>query len=143
MSLSIQNVYRFFLMALLFNAIGLGLELYFIEHFENTKQWIPIVALLVSMLAFIMIFLLDNPIILRFYIVVMGILIAAGLLGIYFHLEENYEFAMEMYPSANTNKLIKETLEGATPALAPGSLTGLGLFGLVYYLIKRKNLTNQ
>jgi hypothetical protein len=37
-----------------------------------------------------------------------------------------------MYPSLGGVQLVRETLTGATPVLAPGSMTLLGLVGLAH-----------
>lgn len=57
-----------------------------------------------------------------------------GLLGCYLHIQGNMEFELEMYPSMGFSELIVESLMGATPSLAPGIMTGLGLFGLIAVL---------
>jgi hypothetical protein len=41
-------------------------------------------------------------------------------------------FELEMNPSAGGTQLVWESLSGAMPALAPGTLFQLGLVGLLY-----------
>jgi hypothetical protein len=48
--------------------------------------------------------------------------------GLHYH--GNEEFELEMYPSLSGMQLVSETLTGATPVLAPGSMALLGVVGL-------------
>jgi len=59
----------------------------------------------------------------------MVIYIVSGGLGIYFHIRSNVEFELEMYPSMGGWELVRESLTGALPALAPGTMIYLGLLG--------------
>jgi hypothetical protein len=63
---------------------------------------------------------------------VMAMFVASGALGIYLHYRGNVEFELEMYPDRRSFELFRETMAGATPALAPGTMVLLGLIGLVY-----------
>lgn len=58
--------------------------------------------------------------------------VAAGLLGLYYHYTGNSEFELEMRPSMEGFELVWESLKGATPALAPGTLVQFGLLGLLH-----------
>ena len=61
---------------------------------------------------------------------------SAGL-GIFFHLKGNVEFELEMYPNMGGLKLIWESLKGATPALAPGTMLACGMIGLLYLRVSK------
>jgi hypothetical protein len=51
------------------------------------------------------------------------ILIAlCSLIGLYEHTANNLAFEMEIQPHASTGELIKATLEGGIPVMAPGIL---------------------
>jgi hypothetical protein len=54
------------------------------------------------------------------------------MIGMGLHQSANAEFEQEMDPSLTGMKLFRESLSGATPALAPGTMIQLGLIGLVY-----------
>jgi hypothetical protein len=54
------------------------------------------------------------------------------LVGLYLHYRGNVEFALERDPSLSGARLLWKALRGATPALAPGALSQLGLLGLLY-----------
>jgi len=53
-------------------------------------------------------------------------------LGLVLHFKGNMEWALERNPDLGGANLIWKSLTGATPALAPGALTQLGLLGLVW-----------
>jgi hypothetical protein len=58
--------------------------------------------------------------------------VVAGAVGVYLHLDGNYEWALERNSSMRGGELAWEILSGATPALAPGALAQLGLLGLAF-----------
>jgi hypothetical protein len=57
--------------------------------------------------------------------------VLAGLVGIFLHIRSNVEFELELRPGVGGWPLVIETLRGAIPALAPGSMAQLGLLGLL------------
>ena len=65
--------------------------------------------------------------------------IVSGGLGVWFHLKANFEFEMELHPSLEGWELLKESLSGAIPALAPGSMVALGLVGHLFTLSTSNN----
>ena len=102
MNLSIRQL----LLALVFiGIVGLEIELALLRHAESFSQWIPHVVL---------------------------IFLIVGVLGVYLHYRGNVEFALERDPSLTGARLLWKSLRGATPALAPGALSQLGLLGLLY-----------
>lgn len=44
----------------------------------------------------------------------------------------NVEFELEMYPDLSGWKLFRDSMMGATPALAPGAMVQIGLVGLAW-----------
>jgi hypothetical protein len=60
----------------------------------------------------------------------MAAFVASGLLGVGLHFQANQEFELEMYPQMAGIELLEETLTGALPVLAPGTMILLGLVGL-------------
>jgi hypothetical protein len=63
---------------------------------------------------------------------VMVLSVASGAIGVGLHYKGNTEFEREMYPSIEGFELFSKSMTGATPALAPGTMTLLGLIGLIY-----------
>jgi hypothetical protein len=124
---------RKLLLALTFiGIVGLEVELALLRHAESFSQWIPHIVLLIGLVSTIAVYFRPARTTLRVFQAVMLVFLIVGVLGIYFHLHGNLEFALERDPSLSGGRLIWKILRGATPALAPGALAQLGLLGLVY-----------
>jgi hypothetical protein len=112
--------------------VGLEIELALLRHAESFTQWIPHIVLLIGLASTVAVYFRPGRRTLRIFQAVMLVFLIVGLLGIYYHLRGNMEFALERDPSLSGTRLIWKILRGATPALAPGALAQLGLLGLVY-----------
>ena len=111
---------------------GLEIELALLRHAESFSQWIPHVVLMVGLLSTVAVFLRPGGAALRFFQAVMWVFLVVGVAGVFLHFRGNVEFAMERDPSLSGVRLVWKALRGATPALAPGALSQLGLLGLIY-----------
>ena len=126
-------VLRRLLLALVaIGAAGLVAELLLLEHFESALQWTPLLVLAVTLVATGVIWRRPSPGSVRFFQVAMLLCIAAGLVGLFLHYRGNVEFELEREPMLGGLALFWEAVRGATPTLAPGAMTQLGLLGLVY-----------
>ena len=124
---------RKLVLALVFiGIVGLEIELALLRHAESFSQWIPHIVLIIGLISTVAVFIWPGVKSLRAFQAMMWIFIAVGLLGLYFHYKGNVEFALERYPSLSGLRLVWKALRGATPALAPGALSQLGLLGLIY-----------
>lgn len=56
----------------------------------------------------------------------------SGFIGIYFHLQANWEFETELHPGQDLITNFTESMSGALPALAPGSMVVFALIGYIY-----------
>jgi hypothetical protein len=112
--------------------VGLLAELYLLEHTESVQQWIPMVSLLAGLAAGLVVAARPTAGGLKAFRIVMAVFVAAGLLGLWFHLRGNMEFETERNSSLSGLALFWESLRGATPTLAPGAIFQLGLLGLAY-----------
>jgi hypothetical protein len=122
---------RRILLAIYFvGALGLGAELFLLEHFEDVWQWVPLVLLGAGVLAGLAVALRPGRALVLAFRALMVLFVAAGAVGAYLHLRGNVEFELESDPALRGAALIWESLKGATPALAPGALAQLGLVGL-------------
>ena len=121
---------RFLLLTLMGGIGGMGLELLFIGHVEDRLQLVPVVLLPSGLIALVWHTLRPSRASARGVRLLMALFVASGLLGVGLHYRGNHEFELEMYPSMAGMELVRETLTGATPVLAPGSMALLGLVGL-------------
>jgi hypothetical protein len=121
---------RFLLAVLIFGVIGMGTELLFIGHIDGTLQLIPVTALGCGLLALGWLVLAPSGASVRAVQAMMLVFVVAGGAGVVLHFRGNAEFELEMRPRIDRLELVRETLTGATPVLAPGSMALLGLVGL-------------
>jgi hypothetical protein len=116
----------------LLGSVGTAAELLLLGHTEEVWQLIPLALITVSLTVVGMWLISGARGILRVFQAVMLGFLGAGALGIYLHYGSNVEFELEMNPSAGGTQLVWESLTGAMPALAPGTMFQLGLVGLLY-----------
>ncbi len=122
---------RLVLIVLIIGIAGVGFELMLLAHTEDNWQRIPLVLLVIALP--VAGWLLVSP---RFYIVrgfqfLMVLFVLSGFVGQWLHFSGNMDFEMEMYPSREGLELVWEALGGAYPSLAPGTMTLLGLLGMI------------
>lgn len=110
--------------------VGLTLELLLIGHYADWLQLLPLSVLGIAMIGY---FLMKNKTLLR---VISLSTIAVGVLGIWIHLKNNYDFELEMYPQLSGWNLFTKSMTGALPVMAPGSLIPIGLLGLLITKLK-------
>ncbi|NAS30971.1 hypothetical protein GTQ40_08330 [Flavobacteriaceae bacterium R38] len=73
-----------------------------------------------------------------FFKLVLIVTALSGFYGVFLHLRANYEFEQEMKPTANGWDLFLESLSGALPTLAPGSMVVLALLGYSYLIFLKQ-----
>lgn len=123
---------RGFLLALLaFGMVGTLAELFLLEHTESVSQWIPIALLGIGLIAALALAMRPAPSTVRALQATMLAFVASGLAGLYLHYRGNAEFELEMRPALHGFELFRESLGGATPSLAPGTMVQFGLLGLI------------
>jgi len=125
---------RYLLYILLFGAVGLLAELYLLSHYEDRKQWIPLVLLGTGTVAGLWLAVRPSELAVRVFRTLFAACVAAGLLGIYFHYQSNVEFERELHPNSSGFELVTESLGGAMPTLAPGAMILLGMLGILIAL---------
>ncbi|MGH7560890.1 MAG: hypothetical protein ACRENB_07710 [Gemmatimonadales bacterium] len=124
---------RTFLLAIfVFGTAGTLIELLLLEHWDGWTQWTPIALLAASLVVLAWHGLDPGVPSLRVFQGVMVLSIAGGLLGLVLHYRGNAEFELEMSPALRGWALFRDSMAGATPALAPGTMVQLGLLGLAY-----------
>jgi hypothetical protein len=123
---------RMLLALVLLGAAGLLAELGLLEHFDSWTQWIPLVLLVIVLGATVAVGAQRAPGAVRFFQAVMALCVVTGIVGVVLHYQGNMEFELERDGSLRGLRLFWEAIRGATPSLAPGALSQLGLLGLAY-----------
>jgi hypothetical protein len=127
---TLAGLRRFLLLTLMAGIVGMGLELIFIGHVEDRWQLVPIVLFPAGLIALGWHTARPTGGTARGVRLLMALFVVSGALGFGLHYRGNQEFELEMDPSATGIDLVRDTLTGATPVLAPGSMALLGLVGL-------------
>lgn len=125
---------KLLLIAFLISLIGTGAELLLLEHTEGWQQLIPVVLIGISLIAIAWFGMAKSTISKQVFRGVMIFFVISGVLGFALHYNGNMAFELEMYPSMKGAELMWETLKGATPVLAPGTMIATGLLGWAYTL---------
>ena len=113
-------------------AAAISIDLLLLGHFEDARQWVPLVLLPAGLLLAAWQRLRPGYLGTRVFQGAMVLFIASGCAGLWFHYRGNVDFEVDMYPSMAGWELVREALSGATPALAPAAMIQLGLIGLIY-----------
>lgn len=111
---------------------GIALELLLLEHVADVWQFVPFGAMAMSLVALVRDGAKRSARSLRGVVVTSVVMGLTGPLGVYLHYRGNVEFELEMSPGASGLALFREAVTGATPVLAPGTMTLLGVVGLLY-----------
>jgi hypothetical protein len=120
------------LWALVLGTTGMMAELLLIGHDESATQYVPLVLLGAGIVMGASLIVVPSVPSLRLLQLLMVLFVGSGILGVALHYQGNAEFELEMHPSLSGLKLVTGTLTGATPVLAPGSMSLLGVVGLAF-----------
>lgn len=120
------------LLIFVIGVFGTATELFLIGHTEEWWQWTPLVLMGLSVGILLWHLFSAGYLALRVFRGVMTLFLIAGLVGMFLHFKGNVEFELEMYPHLKGLELFSESMQGATPALAPGTMLHLGLIGWLY-----------
>jgi len=138
-----DTIRRVLLAILIIGLGGTATELLLLKHDEEPVQLIPLVLIALAFVAIAWHVLDQRSVSLRTFQTIMVLFIVAGPLGMYLHYRGNVEFQREIDPSiAGRALLVKAMTAKAPPALAPGSMSQLGLIGLAYayrYPVRRRS----
>ena len=130
---------RVVLGVLLLGMAGLLAELALIAHYEDVTQWIPLALLAAGLLFLVIDLALARGWTQLLLQLTMVLIVAAGVLGVYFHFNGSREFQLEMDPQMSGTTLIWHVLRAKSPpTLAPGSMMQLGILGLGYAYLRRR-----
>lgn len=121
---------RLVLAILMLGIVGAGAELILLKHTEDVWQWVPLVLFAMALPGAGWLLVAPGVVSIRVFQGFMVLFCASGFVGQWLHFKGNVAFELEMYPSLSGFELVWEALGGATPSLAPGTMTLLGLLGL-------------
>lgn len=128
----LSTVRKYLLGTLVIGIVGMEIELLLLGHFEGLAQIAPVVLLGAGLVIAGWHAVAPSSTTVRWLQASMGSFVFAGAIGIGLHYSGNAEFELEMYPTMEGLELVGHTLTGATPVLAPGTMTLLGLVGLLH-----------
>jgi hypothetical protein len=107
------------------------IELVFAKHTDGWIQLIPFVCCGVGLLMVALIWWNRDGGMVRGTRIVLSLIAAASLFGIYEHLESAYETARYFHPGMGGWELARTTLTSSTPILAPGALAAGALVAII------------
>ena len=129
---TLDRLRRALLLVLAASLFGVLVELLLLEHFEDAPQYIPLGLIAVSLLVIGWHAVAKSKASVQVLRVLMLCAFLAGPIGVLLHYRGNAEFELEMTPGLAGLALIKAAIIGATPLLAPGTMSLLGVIGLLY-----------
>ncbi len=113
----------------IFGTVG---ELILLRHIDKPAQWIPLVMLAAGIVVIAWHTASPGRASVRTLQALMVVFIATGALGVALHYDGNVDFERELSPAEHGFEFLRKTVAGATPVLAPGSMTLLGLVGFAH-----------
>jgi hypothetical protein len=128
----VEAIRALLLAALIVGFAGMATELLLIGHVEGALQLLPVLLLAGGLVVLVWHAAAPRPVTVRLLQGIMFVCVIGGAIGVGLHYLGNEEFELEMQPSLAGFELMGRTLTGATPVLAPGSMTLLGLVGLAH-----------
>ena len=126
---------KIILIGFLLMMLGTVSELYLLNHYEDTLQFIPILSIGLLLLLVLVLFFYRSKFLHMAFKILLVLTALSGIYGSFLHLQANYEFELEMTPTLSGWDLFLESLSGALPALAPLSMVVLALIGYSYLIL--------
>jgi hypothetical protein len=131
---NLTAIRRGLLALLVLGLAGTGIELLLMGHTDGVDQWIPLILIGLSLVTLAWYVLAPGPASRLVFKGLMLLSIASGAAGSLLHYKGNVEFEVESMPGLGGWALFKQSMTGATPALAPGTMILLGALGLLFTL---------
>jgi len=128
---------------LVLGLIGTEIELFLLKHTDGFWQIAPLWLIGAGIVAVVWCAVTESRASLRVLDVVMVTFILSGGAGVLLHYQGNVEWERERVPGIGGSSLVWQALMGATPTLAPGTMLQLGLVGLLYGYVRRRELPER
>ena len=122
--------------------VGTTTELLFLEHYEDVNQLIPFGVSALGLLTGGWYAWRDDEASRRAFRAVLLLFAVTGVAGVFLHFRGNVAFEMERDETLSGLALVWESLRGATPALAPGTMIFLALIGHAAMVARRTPLAS-
>jgi hypothetical protein len=106
-------------------------DLFFLSHWKLTIQFLPFALCALGLITLAFAYFRPTPKTLRVLRWCLFLIAACSFIGFYEHMSHNYSFWLKIKPAATAFELIKATLGGANPILAPGILMLGAVIGLM------------
>lgn len=126
----LRQLRRFLLLLSVLLFGGAIIELWLVNHTDGWLQWIPFFLSAAGSVASIIVLFRIQPITVVVLRVCMIVIMLGTLFGIYQHVAGNLALEREINPGASTSRLIKRSLQGGNPLLAPGILAVAAMVAL-------------
>ena len=126
-----------------FTLVGTIADLMLHEHYETATQRIPMLVSWSTLLVLVVHWLIQSRWTLGLFLLAMTVTVLAGLTGLWLHIDGNMAFEQEMYPTLSGWSLFRESIQGATPTLAPLVMVFTGSLGFVYYFLPKHLRTKR
>ncbi|MFD1064250.1 hypothetical protein ACFQ1Q_13420 [Winogradskyella litorisediminis] len=134
-----MGIKRIIFLAFTLMVFGTMIELLLLGHYEDVYQLIPISCIALVIIISAILYFLRTKVLKQIFKIILIITAISGLYGAYLHLSSNFEFEIEMQPTATNLDLIIESFTGALPVLAPFSMVVLALIGYSYLILINQN----
>jgi ABC-type uncharacterized transport system permease subunit len=119
-------------------SLGTAAELLLMAHTEGPWQKVPLALLAAGCLALVVAVVKPGHAARRVFLGLMLVFVTSGVAGAVLHFKSNVEFAKELDPDLSGGALLDESLTGATPALAPGTMILLAAVGWAWGRLDRR-----
>jgi hypothetical protein len=129
---TVAAIRKFLLATVIIALIGTEVELLLLAHVTPLLQLLPVFLIAVALVSLIWYAVARNGDSLRLFQGTMVACIASGLIGVVVHLAFSAAAETKKDPSLSGMKLIRITLTGQAPPLAPAVMIQIGLVGLAY-----------
>ena len=116
----------------LFGLIGVFVELLLLEHFEDWRQVIPLGLIVLGAMTGVRYARSPAASGDRAFPATLALMAGSGLIGQILHFRGNWEFEVESDATLGTWRLFADSMMGATPTLAPGTMVLLAAVGYAY-----------
>jgi hypothetical protein len=133
-----SGIERILLGTFLLGIAGTLAELLLLGHVDGWQQVMPVALLAAAAVLVLLQVFRPTRAISTLFLLMMWLFIVAGPIGVALHFQGNVEFEREMYPEMAGVELIRKTMTGATPVLAPGTMALLGLVGVAYLRVAER-----